>query len=309
MRNSKIRGNKGSLETMDCLICKFNNYLEFERGLSGSTRNSYCNDIRIFLSTEFKNKSIQIKKFALKDILRFILSYSQTGKTSRAKQMIYSLRSFFRFLKLTDLTDGLPSVASHKRNPPEYLSFEQLLKLLKSCDKRTKTGLRDYAILMLLIQLGLRRSEVSKLILSDFDWDNGEIVIRGKGSISRYPISQELGEALVNYLKKSRPPCSCDSFFIQSYQSRTAITAMAVSAIVCSALKRAGLSPHHKGAHLLRHSFATQLLKQGRSLQEIGLVLRHKDIRTTAIYAHVDFDNLRLFALPWPNLTKESRHE
>jgi site-specific recombinase XerD len=308
MKNFQSRCTKSNLQKIDNLICRFNRYLDLERGLSRLTRNNYCFYVRVFLSTEFKSKKIRIKDFHTKGIFKFILSYSQGGGSRRSQIMIYSLRAFFRFLKLTDLADSLPSVAHHGHNLPEFLSHKQLQELLKSCNKNTEQGLRDYAILMLLTQLGLRRSEVSKLTLNDFDWDKSEIIVRGKGSISRFPISQELGNALVNYLKRARPPCPCNSFFIRLYQPLTRLAARTISGIVRSGLLRAGLNPRHKGAHLLRHSFATQLLTQGKSLHEIGMVLRHKDIRTTAIYAHVDFAKLKLLALPWPITPKEVHH-
>jgi site-specific recombinase XerD len=162
---------------------------------------------------------------------------------------------------------------------------------------------------MLLIHLGLRRSEVSKLTLNDFDWNKGEIVIRSKGSISRMPILQELGYALVDYLKHARPTCVSDIFFTRVHHPFTGLTPSAISSIVRTRLQRAGCHTKHQGAHLLRHSFATQLLAKGNSLPEISMVLRHKNIGTTAIYAHVDFDKLRLVALSWPAAQNEVDHE
>ena len=191
------------------LICQFDRYLDLERGLSQSTRDGYCRYVRVFLNTEFKSKNVRVKDFRPKDAYRFVLSYSQGGK-SRSRYMIYALRAFFRFLELFDLANSLPSVSHPRHNLPEFLSHEQLQALLRSCDQYTAMGLRDYAILMLLIRLGLRESEVSKLILNDFDWDKGEVTICGKGSITRFPISKELGNALVNYLKHGRPICPCD---------------------------------------------------------------------------------------------------
>jgi site-specific recombinase XerD len=303
MKNFKNRSVKDSHKKINDLICKFDHYLDLERGLSQPTRDGYCRYISIFLKTNFKSKKVKIKDFRPKDVYRFILSYSQRGKAG-SKHMIYALRAFFRFLELFDLANSLPSVSYPRHALPEFLSHEQLQALLRSCDQNTAMGLRDYTILMLLIHLGLRGSEVSKLTLNDFDWDNGEVTIRGKGTITRLPISQELGNALVNYLKRGRPICLCNSFFVGKNQPFSALLPVSIGVIVRLGLQQAGINTKHKGAHLLRHSFATQLLAEGKTLLEIGLALRHKNIRTTAIYAHVDFVKLRLLALPWPIASK-----
>lgn len=155
---------------------------------------------------------------------------------------------------------------------------------------------------MLLARLGLRSCEICRLTLDDINWDKSEIIIRGKGSTeTRFPIFQDLGDALVAYLQYGRPCCSSRSFFICTGQPiRGFLSSSTVNSILRRALIRAGLNPEKKGAHLLRHSFATQLLRQGASLQEIAIILRHKSIKTTAIYARADFDKLKKLALPWP---------
>jgi site-specific recombinase XerD len=299
----------GNLRKINDVLCKFDHYLDLERGLAQSTKKKYCAYVYLFLSFEFKTKKFKIKDLSSEDVFRFILFYSQENGSSSTQYMIYSLRNFFRFLGLFELADCLPSIPQRQYSIPEFLSKIQLTTLLEGCDQNNSIGIRDYAILMLLIHLGLRRSEVSKLVLSDFNWDKSEITIRGKGSISRFPISKELGDALVKYLKCARPICPCNSFFVRIYQPFRGLNSTSISKIVSSGLQRAGLNPLHKGAHLLRHSFATQLLAKGKSLHEISMVLRHKNIRTTAIYAHVDFNKLRSVSLPWPVILKEENHE
>jgi integrase/recombinase XerD len=161
-----------------------------------------------------------------------------------------------------------------------------------------------------MINLGLRSVEVCNLTLDDLNWFNGEIIIRGKGMETRFPLFKELGKALVAYLKKSRPICESNKFFIRLKMPIQGFTTSCVRAILHSALKRAGLNPKIKGAHLLRHSFAMQLLEQGASLEEIGVVLRHKDVSSTAIYARANFDKLRTIVHPWPcQAKKEGSHD
>jgi site-specific recombinase XerD len=309
MKNLRKRVDQNNLYEINDLITRFDNYLNIERGLVKKTRDVYCSCVRVFLHTKFASPKNRIKDFSPKDVYQFVLSYSQQGKSGRTLLMIGSLRAFFRFLELFDLADSLPSVPHHKPTLQEYLSYTQLQALLEAYNRNTMKGLRDYTIVMLLIHLGLRRSEVSRLALNDFDWNNGEIIIRGKGSTSRMPISQKLGDALVDYLKRGRPICYSKFFFTRLQHPFSGLSSNTISCIVRAGLQRAGLNTKHQGAHLLRHSFATQLFAKGKSLPEISMVLRHKNIRTTAIYVHVDSVKLRLVALPWPISKSEVDHE
>jgi site-specific recombinase XerD len=162
--------------------------------------------------------------------------------------------------------------------------------------------MRDHAILLLLIRLGLRAGEVRNLTLDDVDWESGEITICGKGSKrNRLPLPQEIGKALVQYLQHGRPPCSSRHLFIRLRAPHTKLQSSSpIGKIVERAIKCAELDPPHKGSHLLRHTFATNLLRQGASLPEIGRMLGHERISSTQVYAHVDIKNLKKVAQPWP---------
>jgi integrase/recombinase XerD len=166
---------------------------------------------------------------------------------------------------------------------------------------------RNYAILLLLSRLGLRASEVAKLTLDDIDWEHGRITIRGKGKKrTPLPLPMEVGDALVAYLKHVRPTCpSREAFITARAPYRPFKTTAAVSTLVARALKRAGLNPRNKGAHLLRHTLATEWLGKGATLAEVGEILRHQAIDTTAIYAKVDFPRLRKLVKPWPTALPE----
>jgi site-specific recombinase XerD len=290
------------------MIDSFDRYMSSAQGFAVSTREVYCSNVRVFLRFQFKAKG-RIDCIQAKDVIKFILSYSRNGGLRRAQHMVYSLRSFFRFLQQTqglkeDLLDCIPSVVVWKQlSYPVTLSVHETQQLLNSCNRNSEIGLRNFAVLMLLTQLGLRASEVCRITLNDIDWDKSEIIIRGKGlTQTRFPIFNDLGKALVDYLQYSRPNCANNNLFICTDQPiRGFKSSSTVRSILRGALKRAGLNPERKGTHLLRHSFATQLLQQGATYPEIAMILRHKSINTTAIYAKVDFDKLRILALPWPH--------
>lgn len=309
------RKSKSSFIKASELVNKYDQYLSRAQGLAPITRQLYCSNIRSFLLSFFPDTKFSLNTLTPKKIVNFILEYTRKGGAHRAQAMVYSLRSFFKFLSRTrrlknNLADAIPTVPIwKKRSLPVFLSRKELQLLLQSCNRGCAKGLRDYAILMMLITLGVRPSEVCKLTLDDIDWHKGEIIVRGKGSETRLPLFQDLGDALSAYLQYGRPKCSSNSFFIRMNRPQKApIAAIELSGIlhiVRAALNRAGLNPEKKGAYLLRHTFATQLLQQGASLQEIGLILRHKLIETTAIYASVDFEKLATLVQPWPHKSKK----
>jgi site-specific recombinase XerD len=175
-------------------------------------------------------------------------------------------------------------------------------RLLRSCDRSSATGRRDHAILLLLARLGLRACEVLALELSDLRWRDGEIVVRGKGLIrDRLPLLPDVGKAIALYLRRDRPPCVSRRVFLCSRAPRRGFGhPSTVSTIVARALVKAGVAAPMHGAHLLRHSLATAMVRQGASLAEVGQVLRHRSPNTTEIYAKLDFDALRDVAMPWP---------
>jgi integrase/recombinase XerD len=171
--------------------------------------------------------------------------------------------------------------------------------LLQSCDRASPAGRRDFAILMLLARLGLRRGEVAALKLDDVDWRAGEIVIRGKGSrIDRLPLPSDVGQALVDYLRDGRPRGFGRRLILPARAPYGELSPRAIAAVVMRACKRAGIAP--VGAHRLRHTIASELLRRGAGLPEIGQLLRHRSIDTTAIYAKVDRRALSRLALAWP---------
>ena len=178
---------------------------------------------------------------------------------------------------------------------PKYLSNQDVDLVLERCKGGSAEEQRDRAILFLLARLGLRAGEIAQLTLDDIRWDTGEITIRGKGgALNRLPLLIDVGEALVAYLHHGRPKCSSRNVFIRVRAPRQGFTGGdAINRVVRVALKRAGLDPSGKGAHVLRHSLATRMLRGGASLPEIGQILGHELPKTTAIYAKVDLAALR----------------
>lgn len=288
---------------------EFQQYLKRERRLAPATVLLYLPFARRFLTECFADGELRLDSLRASDVVHFVQREAvRLQHPKRAKLMTTALRSFlqyarYRGLITIDLRSSVPTVASWSMaSLPKALSPDEVQRLLAHCDRHTAVGRRNWAILLLLARLGLRAGEVVGLTFDDFDWERGELSIRAHGGSSdRLPIPQDVGAALADYFRRSRPACSCRQVFVRmKAPHRGFASSVAICCIVRRALERAGLDPAHKGAHLLRHSVATHMLRQGASLAEIGELLRHRNQQTTMIYAKVDLDLLRPLALPWP---------
>jgi len=287
---------------------RYENYLRKERGLSPVTVAGYWPFLRRFLVERFGIERICLRELAPDDISGFLLRHARSSSPGVAKLMVTALRSFFRFLfrhgeTERDLAGAVPTVASWRlAGVPKHLEADEVERVVQSCDRSASVGRRDYAILLLLARLGLRASEVIALELDDIDWRAGVLTVRGKGCYhDRLPLPNDVGEAIAAYLRQDRPRCTTRRIFIRNKAPyRSFGHPSSISTIVCRAVRRAGLQPNLKGAHLLRHSLATGMLRRGASMAEIGQVLRHRVPNTTEIYAKVDIEGLRSLALPWP---------
>jgi len=283
-------------------------YLTQERRLSTATLHNTVPYVRRFLVERFGTGAVCLPEIGASDIHRFVLRHAHAQSPSRAKLMVGALRSFFRFLHLrgdiaSDLAAAVPTVASWRLSGlPNAIGPDEVRRLLRSCNRRTPTGRRDYAVLLLLARLGLRAGEVAALSLDDIDWEAGRMTIHGKGARrDQLPLPKDVGEALVAYLRRGRPPCPSRRIFLTARAPiRDVVERRVVGDIVRRAFQRAGLNSPHKGAHVLRHSLATDMLRRGSSLAEIGEILRHQRVDTTAIYAKVDLTALSALARPWP---------
>jgi len=290
------------------IVRRFADYLSKERRLSEASLQNYVPMIRQFLEERFGSRPILFDEIRQVDISRFVLRYTNRFSRARAKMMVTALRSFFSFLHLhgyisTDLSIIVPTVANWQcATLPNWIPSEDVEHLLNSCDQSTSTGQRDYTILLLLARLGLRSGEVVNMNLDDIDWEAGEIRVGGKSRRhDRLPLLKDVGKALTRYLCQGRPRCSTRRVFVRMRAPLRGLMGRgAIYSIVQRAFDRAELHPSHKGPHTLRHSLATNMLRKGASLGEIGEILRHRDFATTQIYAKVDLEALSKIAQPWP---------
>jgi integrase/recombinase XerD len=290
------------------ILSRYEKHLRSERGLVTVTIINYQPFVRKFLVERFRERPFSLRKLKPSDISDFVLRHCRSMSVRRAQLMTTAFRSFFRFLfqnreLQVDLASSVPTVADWRLSTvPKYLIPEEVKRVLKACNRRTSTGRRDYAILLLLARLGLRAGEVVALQVDDIDWRAGEIIIRGKGLFhDRMPLPTDVGEALTSYLRRDRPACQTRRVFVCMKAPRRGFAGPStLTTIVHRALERANLHPIFRGAHLLRHSLATSMLRAGATMGEIGEILRHRVPSTTEIYAKVDFDSLRSLAHPWP---------
>lgn len=287
----------------------FEQYLLHERGLAAASIHLYGDSVGRFLKNTFGDGEVRLNQITSTDVIRFVqVDAARLHHPKRAKVMTTALRSFLQYGRyrgdiVANLHSCVPTVANWSMaGIPKTISTSQVQSLLAGCDRQSIVGRRDYAMLLLISRLGLRASEIVDLMLDDIDWNEGTISIRGPAQrIDRLPLPSDVGAAMADYLRHGRPACSVRNVFIQIHAPRRALLGpSAISCIVRRALLRAGIDSPTKGAHLLRHSLATQMLSGGASLAEIAEILRHRNPQTTTIYAKVDLVSLHTLALPWP---------
>jgi site-specific recombinase XerD len=286
----------------------FRQHLASQRGLAATTVRAYLDTAGRFLDWRFGAQPIELGGICAQDATGFMLEQARRYSAAHTQLIASGLRGFLRFLLQTgavamDLAQYVPAPPRRQLSGlPKFMPAEDVERLLQSIDQDGPQGRRDYAIVLLLARLGLRAKEVAALRLEDVDWDAGELAVCGKGGgVERLPLPWEVGEALGRYLRNARPACPTRQVFICLRAPRRGFcNGSAVGTLVRRALARAGLHPPHQGAHLLRHSLATGLLRNGASLAEIGELLRHRDLDTTRIYAKVDGRALGALAPPWP---------
>lgn len=298
----------GPVGPLERITRHYERFLADERGLSQSTLQNYVPIARGFLTHRFDRQPVDLESLTAHDANQFVLHESARFSPGRCKLVVTALRSFLRHLYQrgeipADLAPGLVPVRNWRLSGlPKALAPGQVQALLDSCDRSTAVGRRDRAILLLLARLGLRGGEVAALALDDFDWNQATLSVTGKGPRREaLPLLHEVGEAVTEYLQDGRPQCPTRRLFVRARAPYRAFRDQcAVGDIVRRALARAGLDPPRKGAHLLRHSLATGMLRDGATLEDIGQILRHRHPDTTQIYAKVDLESLRTVAAVWP---------
>jgi len=289
------------------LLTAFHEWMRRQRGACDLTLYNYNLSIRDLLRRIGDDPS----RLDAKSLRQLVLEKSQQCGLDAAKTCTTALRMFLRFLIAegkcsADLFGAVPVLAHWRLSSlPRYLQPEEVERIISCCDPDSAVGRRDRGILLLLARLGLRAGDIVKLRLDDIDWKSAVIRVSGKGRREvRLPLAQEVGWALVGYLQDGRPRTHTDVLFVRSRAPFRAFAShSAVSVIVTRAMRRAGVTCQSRGAaHVLRHSVATSMLRQGASLQDIADILRHRSIETTQIYAKVDVTALRQIAQPWPEV-------
>jgi len=287
----------------DVLLAQFERYLLAERGLAAGTVVLYSACVRRFVDGLPSDR--ELAGLAAGDVTAGVLREAESVSVSAAQNFVSGVRWFLRFCFIEGLVGGDLSraallVRGRSSSPlPRGISRADARALLGSCDRRQALGRRDYAIIILLLRLGSRRGEVAGVRLDDIDWRAGELVIRGKGSRRDVlPLPADVGEAIAAYLRRGRPRSDRREVFLRSKAPYEPIASGTVASTVRRACRRAGIAEF--GSHRLRHTAACEMVRANVPLYRIGQVLRHRSLQSTAIYARVDVERLRLLAAPWP---------
>ena len=286
------------------LLEEFSRWLLDQRGLAKAT---------VVVTLHYVRKLIaklgdEPGQYKAEDLRSFILTTARQCGASAVRGTTCAVRAFLGHQVTlgrcaAGLVEAVPTIAYRRRSSmPRYISEEAVEQIIGACDPQTPTGARDHAVVLLLARLGLRALDVVHLRLDDFDWSRGYLRLSGKSRQETYvPLPQEVGDSVLYYLTQMRPAVDDDHVFLRVRAPRGPLgSSSTVSGIVKGAVKRAGVDVPFSGAHVLRHSVATNMLRQGASLDAIGVVLRHGSVEATTCYAKVDFSTLRSIAQPWP---------
>lgn len=286
----------------------FREYLVTECGLAARTVEHYTEAAHAFLTASPSEEDRVWSALTAGDVLTFVRRHAETRIAAHVQPLCTGLRAFLRYLRFrgeiqSDLAASVPRIAHWRLAMiPKSLSSAQVQQVLAHCNRQTAVGRRNYAVLMLLARLGLRADEIRCLTLDDIDWGSGQLTIHSKGSGRQaMPLPSDVGEALAAYLADGRPPSTSRVVFVRLVPPHIPLAdGGTMATLTARAMRAAGVDAPSKGAHVFRHSLATQMLRNGASLREIGHVLRHRDEDTTRIYAKVDLTRLRTLALSWP---------
>jgi site-specific recombinase XerD len=282
------------------VLAAFRDWMRSHRGIASSSLDTY----QTILVDLLEALGDDPKAYTAQAIRRFVLERARPHGLARAKSIANATRAFLRFLVATGQCPSgrdhaVPGFASWQlTSVPACLGPKDIERVLAACEGDSR--LRDRAIILLLARLGLRAGEAAGLALGDIDWKEGRLAVAGKSRRQEWlPLTQEVGDALIAYLERARPPVATLRLFITSTAPLRPITPGAVKGIVRRALIAAGVESAHQGAHVLRHAAAAAMLRHGVSLAGIGAVLRHRSLTMTMHYAKVDFALLAEIAQPW----------
>ncbi len=282
------------------LLAAFRRWMRDQRGVANSTLDTYQSTLVDLLEALGDDPTT----FTAHAIRAFVLERAKPHSRGRAKSIAAATRAFLRFLVATGQCPvgrdyAVPGFANWQlASVPKFLAADDIDRAIAACEGEGR--LRDKAIILLLVRLGLRASEVADLKLADVDWRNGRITVAGKSRREEWlPLTQEVGDAMIAYIERVRPRLSTPRVFITEAAPVRPLTRIAIKCIVRRTLLRAGIKSAHQGAHVLRHSAATTMLRHGVSLTGVGAVLRHRSPAMTMHYAKVDFALLSEITQPW----------
>lgn len=300
------KGAPPPIATDPALLIAFCRWMRVRRGIADATISNYCMPIRQMLKCLGEDPG----EYDAQGLRRFVLEHSRQSGWAATKRCTTAVRMFIRFLVAdgqcgAELEHAVPIVAHWRLSAlPRYLPSKDVERVIAACPDDSPMGLRDRAIVLLLARLGLRAGDVWKLRLGDIDWKQATVVVTGKSRReTRLPLTREVGQAVLDYLKRGRPSqASSDIVFVRTRAPfRGFRSHAAISVVVANAMRRAGVKCQLRGAaHVLRHSMATAMLREGASLEDIATVLRHRSIATTQVYAKVDVKALRKIVQSWP---------
>jgi len=296
----------GAEHDVPSLVSSFAAWYQRHRGVTQPTVLQYSRGATRLLAVLGED----VRTWSIHSLRAFLLDQANRRGAEATQKLITSLRAFLRYLSFCgearpDLDRAIPAIAHWRlASLPPCLSADELKRLIAACDGDTPTRCRDRAIILLLSRLGLRAGDVAQLRGPDVDWENGTLQVMGKGRYQvRLPLPQDAGDALLRYLGCRPRVDHTDHIFLRSIAPfRPFVSGDGVSGVVSRALQRAGIEAPTQGAHLLRHTAATEMLRSGVPLDKIGLVLRHRSIDMSAYYAKVDVALLRQIAQPWPEV-------
>jgi len=287
------------------LVTSFKHWLKHDKGLSESSLRNYGPGAIAVVEALGSDPG----KYNPQDLRSFVLDSSKSAGPGTASTLVKGLRIFLRYLIqkgacCTGLDRAIPTLAGWRHAAlPTFISAEEVQKILTACEGDSIMAMRDKAIILLLARLGLRAGDVAELRISKIDWNDGSFLVSGKSQREEcLPLSQEVGNAIVTYLEK-RPQVGEDKvFLINRAPFQPFASGGTVSQIVKRRTRLAGVATPRYGAHILRHTAATEMLRHGVPLYEIGQVLRHRSLDMTAYYAKVDIELLKQVAQPWPEV-------
>lgn len=294
----------------DALRREYEDYLRRQLGLSERTIYHCWRFADRFLDHRFGDAEDEFSGITPADIVGFLQHLTGRKPPFKDKTPPTHLRNFFRYLFKRGLTGVnlalcVPRVAQrYDRRLPRHLDPRQVEALLTAVRNGSKHARRDYAMILLMARLGLRASEVIATQLDDIDWRTGELLVRGKGQRhDRMPIPPDVGEALAVYIRHDRVSSASRALFVRERAPHSPFKdGQILNNILRGAFAATGLKPpcSYVGSHVLRHSLATNMVRNGASLAEIGDMLRHRARSSTMIYARLDIDGLRSIAQNWP---------